>query len=172
MYLLSQEPDERSGSRSVAASRTPAGSAPAGLEALLARIASDAAAHMTSGPASEEELARLEAAIGHALAPPHRAFLARLGSGIYYERHEMFGPGRAMIHDIELVPPLTQVCQGLPAGVIPIHRMDVVIHFMDLRLGPPAPVFSLMSAERYADFETFLREVVVPREAATGAGSL
>jgi hypothetical protein len=74
-----------------------------------------------------------------------------------------------MIHDIELVPPLLGVCRGLPAGVIPVHRAGTIIHVMDLRPGPTAaPVFSLMSARRYRDFTTFLREVVVPSTDAVG----
>jgi hypothetical protein len=142
------------------------------LEALLERIARDAAVHMTAGPASEEDLARLEAAIGYPLPAAHRRFLERLGGGIYYERHEIFGPTRAMIHDIELLPPITSVCLGLPAGVIPVHRTGAIIHFMDLRRGGGTiPVFSLVSAERYADFATFLRELVVPEDGAAASAS-
>lgn len=142
-----------------------------GIEALIERIARDASAHMTAGPAREEDLARLEATLGHSLPAPYRVFVARLGGGIYYERHEVFGPVRAMIHDIELLPPLTAVCRGLPHGVIPIHRAGSTIHFMDLRReARPVPVFSLVSPVRYPDFATFLREVVVPREGpAAGA---
>jgi hypothetical protein len=133
------------------------------LEKLLERIEEDASRHHTAGPASEADLAKLEAALGHVLPAPFRVFLARSGSGLYYERHEIFGPLHTMIHDIELVPPLVSVCRGLPAGVIPVHRADSMIHFMDLRGGAePVPVFSLLSSDRYSDFTSFLRDVVVP----------
>jgi hypothetical protein len=141
-------------------------------EKLLERIEKDASRHQTAGPAPEADLAKLEAVLGHALPPSFRAFLARSGSGLYYERHEIFGPLRAMIHDIELVPPLLGVCRGLPHGVIPVHRADSVIHFMDLRGGAePVPVFSLLSSDRYPDFTSFLRDVVVPSCDAAGAPS-
>jgi hypothetical protein len=132
------------------------------LEKLLERIEEDASRHHTAGPASEADLAKLEAALGHALPAPFRAFLERSGSGLYYDRHEIFGPLHTMIHDIELVPPLLSVCRGLPPGVIPVHRADALVHFMDLRGGGRVPVFSLLSSDRYSDFTTFLHEVVVP----------
>lgn len=139
------------------------------LETLLERIERDASRHHTAGPASEADLAKLEAALGHVLPPPFRVFLARSGSGLYYERHEIFGPLHTMIHDIELVPPLASVCRGLPAGVIPVHRADSVIHFMDLRGGAgPVPVFSLLLPDRHSDFTTFLRDVVIPSRDAVG----
>jgi hypothetical protein len=139
------------------------------LETLLERIEKEASRHHTAGPASEADLARLEAALGHVLPAPFRVFLARSGSGLYYERHEIFGPLHTMIHDIEIVPPLVSVCRGLPAGVIPVHRADSVIHFMDLRGGvEPVSVFSLLSSDRYSDFTTFLRDVVVPSPDAAG----
>jgi len=138
-------------------------------ETLLERIERDASRHSTAGPASEHDLVRLEQTIGHALPAPFRTFLERLGGGLYYERHEIFGPMRAMIHDIELVPPLAQVCRGLPSGLIPIHRAETLVHFMDLRVGPPVPVISLVSSERYPDFSSFLEAVVVPRVEALGA---
>ena len=139
------------------------------LDALLERIGCDASRHMTGGPASED-LARLELAIGHVLPEAFRAFLRRFGGGLYYERHEIFGPTRTMIHDIELVPPLPLVCRGLPSGVIPVHRVDAIIHFMDLRqCGTAVPVFSLTSHERYSDFPAFLRDVVAPPRDATAS---
>ena len=55
-----------------------------------------------------------------------------------------------MIHDIELVPPLASVCRGLPAGVIPVHRADSVIHFMDLRGGCANPCRSSRCCPRIA----------------------
>jgi hypothetical protein len=149
----------------VAREWSPSGAGAAGesFEALLARIERDASRHSTAGPTAEDDLLRLERAVGHPLPAPFRTFLARVGGGLYYERHEIFGPKRAMIHDIELVPPLAQVCRGLPAGVIPIHRVETVIHFMDLRQADPSvPVFSLVSGERYRDFAGFLEAVVVP----------
>jgi hypothetical protein len=147
------------------ASRAAAG---AELEVLLERIERDMARHTTAGPAGEASLAQLEQTLGHVLPPALRLFLARLGGGLYYERHEIFGPARAMIHDIELVPPIGRVCTGLPAGVIPVHRCRDIVHFMDLRQrGPePVPVFSLVSPRRYADFTALLREVVIPATAA------
>jgi hypothetical protein len=142
------------------------------LERLLDRIEEDASRHHTAGPASEADLARLETALGRALPAPFRAFLERSGSGLYYDRHEIFGPLHTMIHDIELVPPLLSVCRGLPPGVIPVHRADELVHFMDLRaLTERTPVFSLLTGERHPDFAAFLRDVVVPRRGGAGGAS-
>jgi hypothetical protein len=173
MHGLSQELDSRRAPQTGSLKDSPAGSTRVIVfEAMLDRIARDASAHMTAGPASDADLARLEGAIGHRLPEAYRRFLARLGGGIYYERHEVFGPTRAMIHDIELLPPITGVCHGLPAGVIPIHRAKATLHFMDLRQDhEPVPVFSLMSAERYPDFATFLREVIVQKTSPASCGA-
>jgi hypothetical protein len=132
------------------------------LDRLMELVERDAARH-TAAPADEQELQRLEEDLGHALPGPFRRFLERSGAGLYYERHEIFGPSRVMIHDIELVPPLRQVCRGLPPGIIPVHRSGNRLHFMDVRQdGPYAAVFQLVSGARYRDFPSFLEAVVLP----------
>ncbi len=99
------------------------------LERIFEVFARDAACHMTGGPATEQDLRGLEKAVGRPLPASFRAFLARFGGGLVYQGHEIFGPHRVMIHDIELVPSLTSMLAWLrsqqpavPDGVLPFHR--------------------------------------------------
>jgi hypothetical protein len=126
--------------------------------------------HVIAGPASDKELARLEAAVGRGLPPPFRALLGRFGGGLFYNGHEIFGPLRAMVHDIELVPDLLSVRQRLleggelPEGFIPFHRARGVIHLMDLRdeLGT-GQIVPLSQSAPHTDLASFLETVVLPR---------
>lgn len=139
---------------------------------LLERIRAEAPAHTTGGRCGEAELARVEAALGARLPPAFRAFLAELGGGIFYQRHEIFGAHRVIIHDIELVPDLVSISRwlegeqppGYRAGLLPVHRADGVVHVVDMRASEPEreQVAALGGPVVYADFARFLERVVVP----------
>lgn len=140
------------------------------LDEIILRIEQDRAAHTTSGPSDAEELQRVEQALGQALPSGLRAFLGRVGGGIFYGRHEIFGGHRVMIHDIELVPSLREVAsklrQGQPApppGWLPFHRADGLVHLIEATGGA---VVSWPPGARHASFETFLERVVLTRHAS------
>src|SRR5689334_14415900 len=76
------------------------------IDSLLRRCEADARVHMSNGGSSEEDVLLLERSLGRTLPDPFRLFLRRLGGGVFYLKHEIFGPRRVMIHDIELVPDL------------------------------------------------------------------
>jgi len=144
----------------------PAGAAP--LETLMARCEADRASHMTGSACAEVELRLVEHALGQPLPPAFRLFLSRLGGGIFYLKHEIFGARRVMIHDIELVPDLLSFRAWLgprvPAHLLPIHRADGVVHAIELGDSPQSAVHRLEDpgAASYPDFAAFLRHVVVP----------
>ena len=143
-----------------------------GLDELLVLFERESGAHMTAGPATEEDLCRVEAAIGGSLPADLRAFLSRLGGGLYYHGHEIFGPVRAMVHDIEMVPDLVSVRERVlhdlqtPADLVPFHRARGTFHFFDRR-GPG--VFSANGERLFADLAGFLETIVVPRDASASA---
>ena len=149
------------------------GIAPMTLAEILDLIAQDCGRHMTTEPASELELDSLEESLGSRLPIALRALLSRLGGGILYERHEIFGARRLMIHDIELVPDLAsfraRLAQGgsLPDGLVPFHRADGIVHFLDLRKAD-SPVVSLDAARSYSDLACFLERVVLAERAPRG----
>ena len=72
------------------------------LAALFQRFEDGTDARM-SIPASEDDLRRLDEALGRPLPAPLRALLREVGGGLFAGGHEIFGPSRVMIHDIELV---------------------------------------------------------------------
>jgi hypothetical protein len=126
--------------------------------------------HMTAGPATEEELARLESAIGLPLPAPLRQFLSRLGGGLFYNGHEIFGPLRAMVHDIELVPDMLSLRhrlmeeRSLPEGFLPFHRARGVLNLIDAREAAGAgAIISLSEVPPHTDLASFLETVVLPR---------
>jgi hypothetical protein len=143
-----------------------------GLDELLALFERESGAHMTAGPASEDDLRRVEAAIGGSLPADLRAFLARLGGGLYYHGHEIFGPVRVMVHDIEMVPDLVSVRDRLlpdldaASDVVPFHRARGTFHFFDRRR---PGVFSGDGSRLFADLAAFLETIVMPRDAAASA---
>ena len=143
------------------------------IDEVLAALAGDRPRHMTTEPASERELDVLEEALGQRLPDEFRALLARFGGGIFYERHELFGARRLMIHDIELVPDLLTFRRllegdghGLERGLVPFHRADDHVHFLDLRKGSRAGVVSADGTRSFPDLTSFLEEVVIPRSPA------
>jgi hypothetical protein len=105
-----------------------------------------------------------------------REFLERFGGGIFYERHEIFGCRRLMIHDIEMVPDLLTMSRrleesdGLPSDLLPFHRADGVVHLMDLRVdADECPVLSWKGSVTYPDLAAFLEAVVVPSRLSPSA---
>lgn len=133
------------------------------LPEILERLEQDASEHSTSGPCAEEDLQRLEHTLGRRLPASYRDFLASAGCGLYYNRHEIFGPCHVMIHDIELVPSLQSVRSGFPEGVLPVHRAEGVVHLLDLRKESRglAPVYSTTGSGSYPDFAVFLERVIL-----------
>jgi hypothetical protein len=134
---------------------------------------------MTAGPSDAAELGAIEAKLGRRLPAPFRTFLLRVGGGILYQRHEIFGGHRTMIHDIELVPDLLSMKfrlsaespAGLAEGLLPIHRADGLYHFLDLTEGPGyGRVVSLTSGSAYEDFASFLEKAVLPAPASPAPG--
>jgi len=141
------------------------------LSQILERFEQDAESHTTSGPCGEDELLRLEESLGRRLPDPFRKFLARLGGGMFYHGHEIFGPRRAMIHDIELVPDLFAMRQRLLAegnlpddGFVPFHRARGVINLMDVRDEDGAGrIMCARQPAPFPDLASFLEAVVLPR---------
>jgi len=140
------------------------------LEEILERIELDQAQHMTGGPAAEQEIAELEGRLSRPLPASYRAFLSRLGAGIFYQQHEIFGSRRVMIHDIELVPDVVSMQRQLERdeprlrqGQLPLHRAGGILHLIDLN--PGADCGRVVRAEDqvgYPDLATFLEAIVLP----------
>jgi len=147
------------------------------IEDALAVLEKDRNRHMTGEPASALELDRLEQTLGRRLPEEFRALLARVGGGILYERHEVFGARRLMVHDIELVPDLMSFRQRfVRAGsgescqdFVPFHRADGMVHLLDLRARGGPAVVSLDGTRSYPDLAHFLQEVVLPVADACGS---
>jgi hypothetical protein len=144
------------------------------LEDVLDTLAREEGQHLTGGPSTELELAALESALGFPLPADFRAFLLRLGGGLFFNGHEIFGPRRVMRHDIELVPDILSMRRwlardrpsGVPEGFLPIHRARGVVHLMDARPDRSGEsVVSLPAATPYPDLASFLETVVLPRSA-------
>lgn len=137
---------------------------------VLDRLVRDSGQHLLTGPAHEADLGRLEQALGLSLPHAFRTLLARMGSGILYDRHEMFGPHQLQLHDIEFVPSMLGVQKHLGAalapGLIPVHRGGGLVHALDLRGGSeePVPVVALDGSASYADLPAFLEAVVLPAD--------
>lgn len=127
--------------------------------------------HVIGKPSTEKELIRLEQEIGAPLPASFRTFLARLGGGLFFRGHEIFGTRRVMIHDIELVPDILNVrrnleAQGtpLPDLTIPIHRARGMVHFLRLRSGEiEGQIVSVPASAPCPSLESFLEIVVLPR---------
>jgi hypothetical protein len=140
------------------------------IEGALGVLERDRQRHMTGEPASERELEMLEETLGRKLPVDFRTLLARLGGGIFYDRHEVFGARRLMVHDIELVPDLVSFRQrfaGAGEGescedFVPFHRADGMVHLLDLRARGGPAVVSLDGTRSYPDLAGFLEEVVLP----------
>ena len=143
------------------------------LDEILGQFARDGTYHFTNGPATAVELRELEGAAGHPLPSSFRAFLSRLGGGLFYAGHEIFGPHRVMVHDIELVPSLNAIRSGpcaprLPDGLVPFHRIGGILHAFDLRDPAGAErIVAFPCGSTYPDLPSFLEAVVLPPAATT-----
>jgi hypothetical protein len=142
------------------------------LDQIMARLESDAAQHMTAGPSDDAELRDLETRIKRKLPAGLRSFLSRLGGGIYYQRHEIFGSRRVMIHDIEMVPDLVAMRSRLAEtgdaptqeSVFPVHRGGGNLHLIELAEGDGfGRVVRADGGSEYEDFQSFLEAVVLQR---------
>lgn len=135
---------------------------------VLAALERDRDRHVLA-PCAAEDLAGLESALGWPLPPAYRQLVTHLGGGLYYDRHEIFGARRLMIHDIELVPRVlsvqarqTALRGGSPTPfLLPFHRTENAIHWLDLRSGTVHG-----GGRRYADLAAFLEAVVLPSSAS------
>src|SRR3954468_24338318 len=138
------------------------------IDELILRCEAEGGLHITGEGNADEELVGIETRLGHRLPTPYRVFLRRLGGGVYYLRHEIFGARRVMTHDIELVPDVLSFTQWLgrtvPAGWLPIHRSAEGVHVIQLGVADPAPVRALGGVGiTYADFTSFLEALVLTR---------
>lgn len=141
------------------------------LDVVLDRLEADEQAHSVAGPAGPEDLARLEAALRNPLPREFRELLERFGGGLFYGGHEIFGPLRVMIHDIELVPDLLTMrarlaasARCLPDHLAPFHRFGQLFHLLDTRRvrREGALVLAADASVGYPDLASFLDAVVVP----------
>jgi hypothetical protein len=136
------------------------------IDAIIATMRATPARHTAGDACEPAELDALEARLGGELSLSYREFIERLGPGIFYERHEIFGPRRVMLHDIEFVPDIFSVTRVLessgqapPARSFPVHREGQTVHYLEL--GRDGRVRSPDGAS-YSDFAAFLEAVVLP----------
>ena len=134
----------------------------------------DSGQHLLTGPAHEDDLQGLERSVALPLPESFRTYLGRMGSGILYDRHEIFGPHSLQLHDIEFVPSLPgllrQLGPSLPAKLLPFHRGRGRVHAFDLSGGgaEPAPVRAVDGSATYPDLAAFLEAVVLPGPGFSG----
>ena len=140
----------------------------AALLSAIERLARDAGQHLLTDRAQESDLAGLERTLEHPLPASFRTYLSRLGAGILYDRHEVFGPQSLQLHDIEFVPSLPAVLKqlrgaGLDPRLLPFHRDKGRVHAFDLGGGAkePVPVRAMDGSARYPDLAAFLESVVL-----------
>jgi len=139
-------------------------------EKILEIFERDRERHMLAGPSKAAEIAHVETVLGLALPALLTTFLQRIGGGLFYNGHEIFGPMRCMVHDIELVPDVLSVAHrlkeegSLTPGFIPLHRARGVIHLLDARPLLGGAVVPLGGGAAHADLVAFLEVVVLPRQ--------
>ena len=137
------------------------------MDEALAVLERDAALHLTQR-CSERDLDVLEEALGQRLPAEFRALLARVGGGILYDKHEVFGGRRLMVHDIELVPDVLAVRRSMeesrprwPAYLIPIHRCQGELHLLDVSRGEGSAPVLTEDGRAWPDLPAFLEAVVL-----------
>jgi hypothetical protein len=140
------------------------------IDAILDALERDRDRHLLA-PCTEDDLDALQSGLAWPLPRDYRRLLSRLGGGLYYDRHEVFGALRLMVHDIELALGALAMRSTLSAAsggatapfLLPLHRDGDAVHWLDLRSGriegPGGP---------YADLAAFLSAVVLV--AADGPG--
>ena len=141
---------------------------------VLTILERDRALHLVQ-PCSPRDLDLVEEALGLRLPATYRALLQRIGGGIFYDRHEVFGARRLILHDIELVPDILTVRRQLAeagrmggANLVPIHRCGPDLHLLDVSRGDgPAPVVN-EAGRSWPDLPDFLADVVLPAPADGG----
>jgi hypothetical protein len=142
------------------------------IDQAIGMLEQDQRRHLTADRPSERDLDVIEEALGSKLTEDFRTLLARLGGGILYERHEVFGAHRLMVHDIELVPDLVSFREhfarrgSLADGLVPFHRADGVVNLLDVRDGA---VISEDGARSYSSLSSFLEKAVLSRERGSAA---
>jgi hypothetical protein len=136
------------------------------LAAVLQRLGEGDSARMAV-PASEEELRRIEETLGVTIPEPLRGLLSQVGGGLYEGGHEIFGPQRLMLHDIELVPDMLSVRARLAAeGVLephllPFHRGGATFHLIGTQGPGTGVVVSLPPGRVYPDLPSFMEQVLL-----------
>lgn len=139
------------------------------LRGAIERLTRDAGRHLLTEPALDADLLGVERTLGLRLPASFRELLGRIGSGILYDRHEVFGPLSLQLHDIEFVPSLPavrkQLAEALAPALLPFHREGRRVHVFDLGNGAdePVPVRALDGPQTYPDLVTFLEAVVLPK---------
>ncbi|HEY7512073.1 MAG TPA: SMI1/KNR4 family protein [Vicinamibacteria bacterium] len=137
------------------------------MDEALATLERDRARHLTQR-CSDKDLDLLEQALGRRLPADYRSLLARVGGGILYDDHELFGGRRLMVHDIELVPDvLTLTRQRADAGrpwpvhLVPLHRCQGRLHLLDVSGGAETRVVG-EDGGSWPNLTEFLSQVVLP----------
>jgi hypothetical protein len=142
------------------------------LEQAVARLEADRFSHMLGKPCERADLEWLEGKLGRPLPSGFRLLLERLGGGILYEKHEVFGPRRLLVHDIEMVPDLLSVRgtvgRSLPSYVLPFHRSAGAVSLLDLRAGRGG-VLPGAHGPQTLDLAAFLEKVVLASRPAASA---
>jgi hypothetical protein len=145
------------------------------LDEALAVLERDRAQHLVQ-PCSARDLDRLEEALGLSLPSAYRELLERIGGGVLYDRHEVFGARRLILHDIELVADVLTARQRFeeagrrwPAHLIPFHRCGGAIHLLDASGGAGRSPVLGDAGQSWPDLPDFLAAVVLPPAASTQA---
>ena len=122
-------------------------------------------AHLTHGAVPMGEIVELQQRLGCALPPALVRLLTEAGNGIFFGVHELYGPRRLMVHDIELLPDMLSVklgCAGIPASWLPFHRRAGIVHAVDLGREHFGAVFSWPAGPSWPDVASFARAELSP----------
>ena len=144
------------------------------MQEAMATLERDRARHLTQR-CSGKDLDLLEQALGRRLPDDYRSLLERVGGGILYDDHELFGGRRLMVHDIELVPDVltltrqrAEAGRPWPAHLVPLHRCRGRLHLLVVSGTGDGRVVG-EDGRTWPNLLEFLNEVVLPA-AAGGHG--
>jgi|1185.fasta_scaffold131498_2 hypothetical protein len=132
----------------------------------IATLAAGSEARMTA-PVPEHDLDRIERALDHPLPEELRTMLRALGAGLYEQGHEVLGPTRVMIHDIEIVPDMLSVRArlaaegGLEPGLVPFHRVGGRVHLVRASGPRSGEVVSIPEGAIYPHLAAFIEQVLL-----------